>query len=127
MTRLGAGRGVVRAARIFKDDETTTAATFNVHLFSQSPTVNNGDNGAFSPVTTQYYLGAIAVDIATNGVASTTDAAARGSAASLIYFDLQEFGGSERRIYALLEATGTYAPAAEEVFTVTLEMTSRDD
>lgn len=121
---LGMGSGTARAALVFKDDEALTAAVFNVHLFSASPTVNNGDNGAFSPTTMANWLGFIPVDLSLDGRASATDAAGRGVFTVAIIFDLKHINNSERRLYGLLEAGGTYTPASGETFKVTLEITN---
>lgn len=122
VSRLKVGSGIIRAARIFKDNQVTTNATFTVHLFSQSPSVTNGDNGAFLPTTVEYWLGSIPVDLATNGVASGTDAVARGAPSAEINFDLWGFNATERRLYALLEAGAAYTPASAEIFSVVLEI-----
>lgn len=124
VARLGVGRGIIRAARIFKDDETLTDAVFNLHLFSQEPEVANGDNGAFSPDTMANWIGVIPVDIATNGRASATDSAGRGVPTVPINFDLSSISSVERRLYGLLEAGDTYTPAEDETFTVTIEITN---
>lgn len=126
VARLGSGRGIVRRIILFKDDETTTAAAFNLHLFSESPAVNNGDNGAFQPTTVQNYLGTVAIDMSTGAVASATDLAKGGAPAAEINFDLRVVGDRERRLYGLLEATGAYAPSASELFEVTLEIAGTD-
>ena len=123
VARLGAGNGTIRAGLVFKDDETLTDAVFNVHLFSQSPSVANGDNGAFAPTTLANWLGFIPVDIAANGRASSTDSAGRGAPTVAINFDLWSIKSAERRLYALLEAGDTYTPASGEAFTVFLEIT----
>jgi hypothetical protein len=124
VARLGVGNGIIRAARIFKDDETVTNANFNVHIFSQSPEVNNGDNGAFSPTTMANWLGVIPVDVEAGRV-SATDAANRGVPTVAINFDLWSFNATERRLYALLEAAEGYTPASGESFTVTLEISDQ--
>ncbi len=125
VSRLGVGNGVIRAARIFKDDETLTDAVFNLHLFSQAPEVSNGDNGAFAPTTMANWIGVIPVDIATNGRASSTDSAGRGVPTVAINFDLWAINATERRLYGLLEAGDTYTPASGETFNVTIEISDQ--
>lgn len=112
-----AASGKIRRVRLFKDDETVTAATFNVHLFSSSPVVTNGDNGAFAVSTAAGFLGTVAVDMSSGAFATTTDLAKAAVANPEINVDL-----GAGKIYGLLEVTGGYAPSSGEVFTVTLEI-----
>lgn len=118
MTKYGhAANGKVRRVRLFKDDETVTNASFSLHLFSASPTVTNGDNGAFAVATAETFLGSVAVDMSTGAFASTTDLMECAVVSPEINVDL-----GAGRLYGLLEALGAYEPAAQEVFTVTLEI-----
>lgn len=112
-----AASGKVRRIRLFKDDETTTAATFNVHLFGSSPTVTNGDNAAFAVSTAAAFLGTIAVDMSSSAFATTTDLAKAAVANPEINVDL-----GAGKIYGLIEVTAAYGPASGEQFTVTLEV-----
>jgi len=121
-SKLGAGRGVIRRARLFKDNEAVTAASFNLHLFATSPTVTNGDNGALAVDTSRYFLGTVAVDASTGAFVTTTDLIKAAAASPEINFDLTASMQSERRIYGLLEARGAYTPASGETFEVTLEL-----
>jgi len=123
-SRLSSGRGIIRRARLFKDSETVTAASFNLHLFSQSPVVTNGDNGALAVATAQHFLGTIALDLSTGAFVTATDVIKAAAASPEINFDLQSVSARERRLYGLLEALGAYAPASGETFEVTLEMAS---
>lgn len=125
-TRLGSGRGIIRRVRLFKDDETVTAASFNVHLFSQSPTVTNGDNGAFAVDTARHFLGTVAIDMSTGAFATTTDLIEAAVVNPEINFDLSHVSSNERRLYGLLEAVGAYAPSSGELFEVTLEIAGTD-
>jgi hypothetical protein len=123
-TRLGSGRGIIRRVRLFKDSETVTAASFNLHLFSQAPVVTNGDNGAFAVSTARHFLGTVALDLSTGAFVTTTDVIEAAVVSPEINFDLHHVSQSERRLYGLLEAVGAYAPAAQELFEVTLEIAS---
>lgn len=114
---LGA-QGAVRGIRLFKDSETTTAASFTVHLFTAAPVVSNGDNGAFAVTTVANYLGATGIDMSSGAFASTTDLF-KTSAALAWFFQLPTLTS---KLYGLLEVEGAYAPASGEVFTVTLEI-----
>ena len=112
----GLASGRIKRVRLFKDVETTTAASFKVHLFSASPTVTNGDNGALAVATGSTYLGAVAVDMSSGAFATTTDLFHAAVANPEIAFD------ALTTIYGLLEAIGAYAPGSGEGFTVTLEV-----
>ncbi len=117
--RDNSGWGMIRKARIAKSTTTTTAATFKLHLYTASPTVANGDNGAWS-TTISGYLGAISVatDRAfTNG--------AVGDGVPTIGTEINyRINGGTTLLYGLLEVTAAYAPGALETFTVTLEVLS---
>lgn len=128
VAKLGRGCGTVKRAILFTDNQAVTAAIFNLHLFSREPDVNNGDNGAFSPLTAQYYLGAIPLDLSTGAAVSATDKAKPGAPTAEINFDLTEIKATERRLWGLLATGtgGTYTPASGEVFEVTLEFEAVD-
>jgi len=121
---VGRGRGRVTNARILKGAASVTNATFLVHLFGSSPTVNNGDNGAFSAVSLSDYLGSIAVDMSSN--AGLSSASAAKVATGDIPYDLTKALTANRKIYALLSATGAYTPASGETFEVTLTFSVED-
>ena len=125
--------GCVGFVRIFKDYQTVTNATFDLLLFTQSPTVTNGDNGALAVSTAQYYIGTVACDMSSDAVASSTDAAKRFPILStvssisypgLIAFDVEREAGAigSLSLYGLLKARAAYTPASGEQFTVTLEI-----
>lgn len=108
----------VRRVKIKKSTNVTTAAQFRLHLYASSPTVANGDNGAWSSSESGYY-GSIDVtvdkaftDPASNGV---------GVPQSGTGTEITVPGGTDLTIYGLLEARAAYAPGAQEVFTVILE------
>ena len=115
LDRLG-GAGTVIAARISKSATSATAATFNVHLFSASPVVTNGDNGAFAISTARNYIGKIAVDMSSGGQAGTAYLTKTSSAVSLGVGQ----ASLPSVIYGLLEAGAGYTPASGEIFDVTL-------
>ncbi len=112
------GQGQFRLTRVRLSRSGTNAianSTFRVHLFSSLPTVTNGDNGAFLP-TISGWLGAIDVPVMTlfSDGAATVGAAVAGSE-----FMVKLISG--KTVFALLSALGAYAPAAQEIFTLTLE------
>lgn len=122
---LGAikGSGAIYRARLHKTTTTATAATFKLYLFSASPTVTNGDNGAFAISSAASLVGTITIDLSSGAVAGT--ASLMGfSAATAIHVDTSN---SNFALYGLLEATGAYAPGSAEVFTVTLEAIGDSD
>ncbi len=111
--RIPSGPGVeVYAVRMVKSGATATNASFLLSLFGDSPTVTNGDNGAYAP-TQSKPLGDYTLDL-TGSVFSDDAAKFNGSAYGMFRTD------ADRKVYGLLKAVGAYTPAAQEVFTVTL-------
>jgi hypothetical protein len=102
---------VIRGVSIKKSGTTATNATFKVHIFKDSPTVANGDNGAIS---TSYSnkIGVIAPGIMT----AHTDSSSTTGYSGNFYVDTD----TDRTLYALLEADAAYTPASAETFIVTL-------
>jgi hypothetical protein len=110
--------GTTRVARVRLGKSGTTAinASFRVHLYGASPTVANGDNGAWSTDQAANYLGAIdvtAMKAFTDGCADVGAAAAGAALLARL--------PAGATIFALLEARAAYAPAANEVFTLVVE------
>lgn len=101
---------LITSVTLSKSTSTATNANFTVHLFGSSPTVSNGDNGAFAP-TFSNYLGAAAVDSTGSLFNNNAGAVNRLSNNALAA------GGT---IYALILAVAAYTPASAEVFTVTI-------
>jgi hypothetical protein len=116
-TRIAAGSGMVRRARIKKSDVGVASAAFRVHLFSAAPTVTNGDNGVLSMTGLASYLGALDV-IVDQAFTDGAFGAGLPRSGSEITFRL----ASGSTIYGLLEARGAYPPANAETFTVELEI-----
>lgn len=112
-TNLPTG-GFVRTASLYHTDQDATGSTFRIWLLSASPTVTNGDNGALAGIDAATVLGIIAV---------TADANCGDTYGQGIIPE----GGLyvPRTVYAVIEATGTYTPAAQETFGVTLGIESR--
>jgi len=71
--------GQIRRVRIVKSGTSAANATFRLHLYSASPTVANGDNGAFSTDKAANYNGFVDVTAA-NTVAFTDGTAVHGCA-----------------------------------------------
>lgn len=99
----------IRRVRIDASKADVTNAQFRVHFYSTSPTVANGDNGAWSS-TQSGYLGYIAV---------TVDQLFSNGASG---FATGEINGKVTTLYALIEARAAYTPASAETLTVTVEV-----
>jgi hypothetical protein len=116
------GPTVIRRARLTKDDDDVTAATFRLHLFTGDPTASapaNGDNGAISLNTAiAEYIGSFDFDMtASPDIYNTAGNVALGVPLKGNEV-MSPWAGT---IYGLLEARGTYTPASGETFTVDLE------
>lgn len=112
---VGTGSFKIVEVHIRKSGTGVTAADFDLHLYSASPTCANGDNGAWSTNGVADYIGYIEGGqmVAFTDGASVRNALAYGAILS------HKAGGT---IYGLLEVQGTYTPASAEVFTVDLEI-----
>lgn len=103
---------------IARSATSVTNASFRVHLYKDSPTVANGDNGAISS-TKAGYQGF--VDVVGTGTAFSDGASAYGVYINnSVYAPMLMLADVDRKLYALLEARGAYTPSSGEVFTVTL-------
>lgn len=108
-------------ARLQKTATSVTNASFRLHLFSASPGVASGDNGAFSATQSANYLGSIALDLTTTPGAKFSDGAV-GHGSMTAGSDMNTRLPSGTTIYGLLEVLAAYTPANAEVFTVTLDL-----
>lgn len=116
------GRGKVVSATLFTDNEATTAAIFNLHIFRVDPGVpTNGDNGAYAVSSVRDLLATVACDMSSGATVSTTDKIKRFALTVPLVFELS---ADSRSLYALLSTgtAGTYTPASGELFEVTLEI-----
>ena len=117
--RAGKSRGIkLWRVALAKSAASVTNATFRVHLYGNSPTVANGDNGAISS-TASAYVGF--VDLAAPATAFSDTFVSNGiftnnSLQAPLYF----LSDSDGYIYGLLEARGAYTPASAETFALTL-------
>lgn len=109
------GRGF-ELYRVMLNHSTTTsvAAQFRVHLYKDSPTVANGDNGVWSSSSSNY-LGF--VDLDGTGATFTAGGRAVASSGNLPIYIVTD---ADQTLYGLLEARGAYAPGANESFAITL-------
>lgn len=123
VARVNNGTGSIRRIRL-STTKTGTAGTevFRIHLFKNSPTVTNGDNGVFAAAgIAAIHLGYVDVTldrVFTDGAKGIGVPAAGGE----ITFDPAT---GTPNIFALLEARSAYTPASGEVFTIAAE-TLRD-
>jgi hypothetical protein len=106
----------IARVRLSKSGTATANAAFRAHFYGASPTVANGDNGVWSTDQAANYLGAIDV---TSMKAFTDGCAEVGAAAAGAEMLIRLPAGAT--VFALLEARGAYAPAANETFTLALE------
>lgn len=111
----GYGLGLtIRGAKIEKTGTSAANANFHVRMYAQSPTVANGDNGAWSSNLSGYMgkLDPAIMEAFTDG-SSISDSFAEGADCHCIL----PLNGT---VYGLLVADAAYTPSANEVFTVTL-------
>jgi hypothetical protein len=114
----------IKRAKIKKSTNVTTNASFRLHLYTSSPTVTNGDNGAWLS-TESGYLGFIdvTVDKAFSDGSANHFAPVYSTAIDVLVRLTGTKGiASEVKIYGLLEARAAYTPGSAEVFTVSLEI-----
>lgn len=117
--KIPTGRGLkLWRVGIHKTSTTVTDAQFRLHLYSDSPTVANGDNGAISSIAANWQG---AIDIDGQSTAFSDDAKAFGVPVfNSVFAPMFIYSDTDRRLYALLEARDTYTPASAEVFTVSI-------
>lgn len=97
-------------ARLTLNAATNTLASFKLYLFNTSPTVTNGDNGAFAP-TASNHLGIIALD--GTGSLTTTNLTVVTNLTAPIFV-------AGKPVFGLLLAVAAYTPTSAETFTVHL-------
>lgn len=119
IARVAAGAASIIKARLSKTGTGITGAAFTLHLYGSSPTVTNGDNGAWLSNQAATYLGSFEFGLARAKVFS--DGVSINGITETGYPVTVDLA-SGTTIYGLLEARGAYAPTAQEVFTVTLEV-----
>lgn len=120
LSRAAGKGGMIRRVRLRKNGAGITNASFRLHLYSASPTqtggagAGTGDNAAWSTDQAATYVGAMDI---TCDKAFTDGASGNGvpNVGSEINFTSDTY-------YGLLEARGAYTPAAQEIFTIELEV-----
>jgi len=103
------GNAAISRVKLKKSGATPTNANFTLHLYQNSPTVTNGDNGSFAS-TESGWLASIALD-ATTSLGSDANSTSNSFSVPVV---------ASGTVYGLLRAAAAYTPAAQEVFTVTL-------
>lgn len=101
--------GDLTRVKLKKSTSTNTNAQFTLYLYSSSPTVTAGDNGAYASIEAGA-IGSITLDLT-------------GSPYSDACSGFNTFAVAVPcvgPVYGLLKATAGYTPASAEVFTVTL-------
>ena len=105
----------IHGVQLRKSGTTAANGNFHLRLYTASPTVANGDNGAWSSNKVADYIGKLdpaIMEAFTDGCAI----AAFMADGSDIHVNL----GSGQTVYGLLVADAAYTPAANEVFTALL-------
>lgn len=110
-----------KRARMQKSGTTATLSTFRLHLYGSSPTCANGDGGNWSTDSSANYLGYFDMTQQGTTLLAFTDGCS-GWGAFAAGGELNLKLGSGKTIYGLIEARAAYVPAANETFTVTLEL-----
>jgi hypothetical protein len=110
-----------KRSRMQKSGTTAANSAFRLHLYGAPPTVANGDGGAWSTDTSGNYLGYMDMTQQGSTLLAFTDGCA-GWGAFGAGGELNLKLGAGKTIYGLLEARAAYAPAANETFTLVLEL-----
>lgn len=107
--------GLIRRVRLRKSSANTANAVFRVHLYrSAEITCANGDGGAWLTNRAIEYIGAMDV---------TCDRAfSDGAIGNGLPLLGSEINFDSDNVWLLVEARGAYVPAANEVFTIDLEV-----
>lgn len=111
---IGNGKDIrIRSVRLAKSDTDLTAADFVVNFYASEPTSAAGDNAAYSTDTADFF-GSVAM----SAMRSFSD----GDVVIDTFADAESptYHLPSSKIYALIEADGTYTPASGETFTVTI-------
>lgn len=116
---VGQSRGIkLWRISVNKSTASVTSAAFRVHLYNDSPTVANGDNGVWSSTSSSYNG---FVDVAAPGTAFSNNYTATGVYVNnSVFAPLFFLSDADGYIYALLEARGAYTPGNAETFNITL-------
>ena len=117
--RVPYGRGLkIHRVGVSRNDTDVANASFRVHFYKDSPTVTNGDNGAWLSIVAGHQG---FVDVVGTSPAFSANALAYGVYVNnSVYAPLYVLTDTDRYLYALLEARAAYTPASAETFTLSL-------
>jgi hypothetical protein len=116
--RINGGTGMIRRARLAVNDTAWAGAIVRVHFYKSSPTVANGDNGAWASSESDY-LGCCDVSLDK----SFSDPAVKGIGAPACGAEINfACDSGSQNIYALLEARSAVTPAAGAAFSLAAEI-----
>ncbi len=118
---MSAGR-ILRAGLYKSDGSDVANASFNLHLFSEAPTLDNGDNGAYGVDDLQNFIGTIAIDLSSGAEAEADAGAKKWADEGNIVFQCHSATNTGKELYGFLEVLGAYTPASAETFEVTLDV-----
>ena len=126
VTKIPSSTGIITNVTLSKSTNVTSSASFVIWFFSAAPvTTTQYDNTAYvAPFTADYTAGSV-IGFATCSTAVQTNATTGQGAYFACtpsgngYLPFHTVPGSQN-IYALLEVTGAYAQASNEVFTIQL-------
>lgn len=122
---LGTGKAPckITGGQLRKSASTATAATFRLHLFEETKTVTNGDNGAIVVNSMAKYIGKLDFDLSGAGTfTSIIGGAIERQATAPLSPLVVNRADNNGQIYGLVEATGAYAPASGETFDVSINI-----
>jgi hypothetical protein len=114
VTASGGPVSLIRV-RLRKTGTGVTSASTKLHLWTKSPTVTNGDNGAFLPNQAATYLCAFEV----TSMQAFSDGAVGDGIPAVGTLAAAIVPGTT--LYGLTEARGAYTPSSGETFTWVLE------
>lgn len=105
-------------AQIDRSNAAVANASFRLHLYKDSPTCTNGDNGAWL-TTRSGYINFIDI-VGTSPTFSDTSSASGVWVNNSVFAPLMVVSDVDQIVYGLLEARAAYTPASAETFVVTL-------
>lgn len=108
---------MIRRARLQKSTTGVTNASFRAHYYKDSPTISNGDNGAWL-TTLSGYLGYVDITMSQSFSSQAIGIGVPNAGSEIITAP----SSGTSNIYALLEARAAYTPGSAEVFTLYTEV-----
>ena len=115
VARSNGGGVSIEKMRMFKSGTGISGAAFQLRLYRESPTVSNGDNGAYLCNKAADFLGAFNFSLADMIV--HTDGVACNGITSTGYPVQANVKAGQTKVYGLLYAAAAYAPTSAESFT----------